>query len=216
MLHTRLERVLGFAEGYIPSMEQLMQINITKKDVAHLRHIKSVRDVALLVVDVQKKYCDPMTGKGTEATDSIAARIGSITPAFRAAGVPVFAIYFEEENKPANFHRFMPDLQHDRLLRKEARSAFNKTDLHNQLKALGIKHVLLCGFNLSACVKDSANDAILQNYTSYILGDLCDDNEPDFYPEETTRVVGSLRMNGIKFVHSKQALQHLKSLPRLQ
>ena len=61
--------------------------------------LKYDQHVALLVIDVQKEFCDPAGRRGNGETEEISGRIQSIVPAFRKAGVPVYAVYFSRNGE---------------------------------------------------------------------------------------------------------------------
>src|SRR5688500_16544059 len=109
-------------------------------------------DTVVLVIDVQKQFCDPKT-RGNKRTEKASERISAIIPAFREAGLPVYAVYFSTERLKAHqidFYKFKPDRQ-DILVAKNSESACRGSNIHEILKKNNIKTILACGFNINAC-----------------------------------------------------------------
>lgn len=145
---------------------------------------------ALLVIDVQKEFCDP--GRyGNEETQIVSEHIQSIVPEFRKAGIAVYAIYFNENpREPApmeriGFYKFTPAPQ-DIMVGKSSDSAFDgkvlvtslsdpnprKEPFEETLTRNGHTKLIACGFNLRACVLDTILDANRKGFDITLLGDL--------------------------------------------
>lgn len=141
--------------------------------------LKYEGEVALLVIDVQKMFCDPQGRLGNAQTEEVSKRIQSLVPEFRKAGVPVYAVYFggEKEASEIDFYKFRP-AQEDTLVAKSDVSAFKSSDIKNTLQKDGKKLLLTCGFNLSACVLSTVMDARAEGFEVCLLRDLAgDDND---------------------------------------
>ncbi|MCK5659273.1 MAG: isochorismatase family protein [Alphaproteobacteria bacterium] len=148
----------------------LRPINLTKQT------FKYKGNAALFVIDVQKIFCDPKSFFGNKETKTVSKRIQSIVHKFRDAGVPVYAIYFSERNKEISeidFYEFKPE-SGDVLIAKNEKSAFSATNsnIKEILKKNGIKSLLACGFNRSACVKYTITDARKNGFPVCLLEDL--------------------------------------------
>lgn len=168
-------------------------------------------DFALLVVDVQKEFCDATTGSGTPETEAVAKRIAELVPEFRAAGVPVYLVYLaQNEKKPQDidFHQVTP-APGDTLVQKWANSAFENRKLAPQLNSPRRKTLLLCGFNLSACIPDTGIAARKEGFDVWVMPDLCgNDREIQTHPVQALQ---NLQDAGARF---RNADDVLKSLPR--
>ena len=64
----------------------------------------------------------------------------------------------------------------DVVLYKTRFSGFYKTDLDEQLRALGVKHLLITGCTTSICVESTVRDAMFRDYLCVLLSDCM--NEP--------------------------------------
>ncbi len=137
--------------------------------------LKYDQHVALLVIDVQKEFCDPAGRRGNGETEEISGRIQSIVPAFRKAGVPVYAVYFsrngEKNPQEIDFYKFQPAPE-DKLVAKNTDSAFHSGKLKDILAADKPKLLLACGFNQIACVLDTVLSARQLGYDICLMEDL--------------------------------------------
>lgn len=140
-------------------------------------------DVAVLLIDVQDIFCDPKGPRGSDETKEVSERIGSIIPAFRAAGIPVYAVYTEspynksyhkrraDKNNTQGFYKYHP-VAGDCIVAKTWDSAFQSTELDKILKKDGRRKLLVCGFNFSACVKETVIAARNHGYETWLMPDL--------------------------------------------
>lgn len=133
---------------------------------------------ALLVIDFQNEY---FSGKmpipdGKKALDNAKRLIAladlrkmpvyhvqHVTP----AGAPIFA----EDGSTVAFH---PDIQpaaHHKVVKKSNVSVFQGTDIDAQLKAAGIKTLLIAGLMTHACVSGAARDAAPLGYEVIVAAD---------------------------------------------
>ena len=135
----------------------------------------------MLVMDVQRRYSDPDMARGNKTTDKTASKIAELVPLFRQAGIDIYYTYtpvsvagHSEDINTAEFgfHRFKPDATTDTAVPKTSNSAFQGSNINTLLRQNGIKHLLICGFNLSACVKDTAMDAHDYKYDVTLIKDL--------------------------------------------
>ncbi len=119
---------------------------------------------AVLVIDVQKHFCDPAQARGTKDTDKIAKHIANIVPAFRKADLPIYNIYYYHEDVARDyidFHHYAPegaDITHAKY-RASAFDGEHGGAFAAQLKAREHKNLLLVGFNASACIAETVKDA---------------------------------------------------------
>ncbi|HTK84160.1 MAG TPA: isochorismatase family cysteine hydrolase, partial [Patescibacteria group bacterium] len=142
-------------------------------------------ELAVLVIDVQQEFCDPShrERRGNRRTVKISDRIASMMPAFRAAGIPVYAIYFDSSKRlrvrDVDWYKFRPEAG-DICVAKNADSAFDGSDIKKILERNGHKTLLACGFNRSACVGKTVVDASIEGFNVLLLSDLVgnDNNNP--------------------------------------
>lgn len=167
------------------------------------RKLPPLDQCVLAVIDAQRGYCDPSYKiadevRGTALTDSICRKMAVQVPRFRQAGLQVAWIFALEEMVWSNpwrhsfggFHHVQPDKSRDKFFGKYADSAFHatglvshfmvasgyappKTGFHRYLERKQKATILLSGFNLSACVRRSARDAIRCGFDVIMLEDLC-------------------------------------------
>lgn len=144
--------------------------------------IRLASDLALLVIDVQGKYCDPKGRRGNKETHSISKRIKRLTPEFRKAGIPIYVIYFSDrpkKPKDIDFYEFKPETG-DILVAKDMDSAFQGSNIKDILQQHGRKRLLACGFNLNACVFKTVVDGCGEGFDIRLLRDLSgNDREND-------------------------------------
>lgn len=140
-------------------------------------------NTALLLIDVQKKYADPAQERGNSETNSVARTIAGITPAFRNAAIKIFPVYFGEhdlQSDKIDFHHFKPSRE-DIIVRKNQDSAFMGSNISELLHAGGYKNLIVAGFNLSACVKETAIHGCEEGFNVVVLRDMTanDNQNPD-------------------------------------
>ncbi len=174
-------------------------------------------DIALLVIDVQKEYADPAQGRGNRETRQVTRRINSLIPAFRAAGLPAYVVYFSDyEKKPEeiDFYIFRPNPE-DKLIAKDEDSAFRGSDIKKILKGDKRKTLLTCGFNLNACVFKTVMDARDNGFNVVLLRDLTgNDNEND--RSQTESRLEQMRARGVTFMNSIDLLQDISAFKKDQ
>lgn len=168
-------------------------------------------EIALLVIDVQKTFCDPKENLGNAETVAVSKRIQSIVPEFRKAGIPVYAVYVSFEPKDiseVDFYEFTPHPT-DVPVRKVDTSAFRGSNIQEILQKDKRKLLLTCGFNLNACVRQTVEDAAQAGFEVCVLRDLtgnnkgCDGNNAEIH-------VKCMKAKGISFAKSAEALELLR------
>jgi len=131
---------------------------------------------ALLIVDVQTALCQSPCETHDRA--GTVNRINALSCAWRAAGRPVVLIQHEEPD--SEFARGGPDWQlwrelltapGDLLSAKTVRNAFEGTELHARLQALGVDSVVVCGMQSEYCVNSTARGAHELGYAVTVVED---------------------------------------------
>lgn len=185
-----------------------------------------VNDTALLVIDVQREFCDPQLQRGNDETLRVSERIATLLPEFRKAGMPVYLVYFSNNLlKPAahkiDFFKIEPETT-DTLVRKKLDSAFEGGNIHNVLQVHGRKKLLVCGFNTTACVKRTALSAVNLGYNVELLLDISGDDKTIYQEAEDNRRkyinddIKDMQQKGIKLTTSHIALNQFKRKPVAQ
>ncbi len=165
-------------------------------------------ETALLIIDVQREYCAPLGPRGTLKTRKISSDIKRLTPAFRAAGIPTYVVYYDDADKPlgkVDFYKVKPGPQ-DIAVRKYTDSAFRSGKLRGLLEEHGRKKLLVCGFNLSACVAQTIEDARREGYDVTLLSDLTGN---DSMNGDGRRALAKMTELGVEITTAKQALRAL-------
>jgi nicotinamidase-related amidase len=131
---------------------------------------------ALLVIDVQKQFYneDPDTAKSLESAVNYV-----IVPAirlFHENKLPIiFVQHMERENGllPGTEGFELPeafDVQTgDLRITKTYNNAFNKTDLHDKLKALGVDTLIITGYCAEWCILSTIRGAWDLDYKAIVL-----------------------------------------------
>ena len=176
---------MSFFDRFFRTRKSLRQEALAQTPISYAPQpgdIKLPGDLALLVIDVQREFCDPNGERGNKETVEISQRIRRLVPAFRKAGVPVYVIYCSDEEKQVqdvDFYEFRPR-EGDFVLCKKDDSAFNGTTLDEKLKEHHRRTLLTCGFNTNACIYATVMDARAQGYSVRLLRDLTgNDNNND-------------------------------------
>ncbi|KPW32005.1 Isochorismatase hydrolase [Pseudomonas coronafaciens pv. atropurpurea] len=145
--------------------------------VSPVDHLQAAT-TALVVIDFQNEY---FTGKlpipdGIQALDNARRLINFADQ----SGIPVFHVQhvapkdsplFAEGSHEAQFHPLMQPRAQDQHVQKSTVSVFASTDLDSQLKARGIKTVILAGLMTHACVAGAARDATPLGYNVVVAAD---------------------------------------------
>lgn len=152
---------------------------------------------AVVVVDLQRGFTDPTCGPGF-TLDAVVEATRELVGRAREAGLPVFftAIAFPPASTSV-WLRKMPVLGAlregsgwetidprlaptalERVVVKQAASAFAGTDLADILGAAGVDTVIICGATTSGCVRATAVDACALDLPTFIVRECVGDREP--------------------------------------
>ena len=141
---------------------------------------------ALLVIDFQNEYFSgkmPIPeGKAAlenakrliemaDASDMPVFHIQHLTP----SGAPIFA----EGSSSADFNADLQPAANHAVVRKTSISVFPTTDIDAQLKAKGIKTLIVSGLMTHACVAGAARDAVPLGYDVIVANDACATRDVD-------------------------------------
>lgn len=151
---------------------------------------------ALVVVDMQHGFTDPRCQAGFEMP-AVVAETAALVATAHEHGVPVIftTISFPTGHDPVWLTK-MPALLElregstwseidpatgiadtDRIIIKQAASAFSGTDLAEQLAELGTDTVVMCGATTSGCIRASVVDAISVGLRPFVVGTAVGDRE---------------------------------------
>ncbi len=164
---------------------------------------------ALLLIDVQREFCDPSGRRGNIDTEWTSRHIATAVPKIRDLQIPIYSIYFGYHDKPGSDVDFYQYEYHptDILIRKTRDSAFRGSDIDCHLRKKKHKNLLVMGFNTSACVMDTVIDGLKNGYKMWLAADCIgnDENNPQ-NPKEQLKEMYNM---GARFVTSGEALEKL-------
>ena len=142
---------------------------------------------ALIVIDMQNGFCVAQgfmdqIGLGYEASASVIEPIADLLGQARAAGIPiVFTRYvLNDDYSDGGMVRNTWDgdvidalapLPGEIVIDKTRYSAFFGTDLEQQLAALGVDTVIVCGVTTNICVESTVRDAFFRDIRTVVPSD---------------------------------------------
>ena len=151
---------------------------------------------AILVVDYQKGFTDPVCAMGKSPRIHAARdRTAALLAHGRKCGIPVASCYtayqtskdvllwkvsavrngFLEGTREAEMDDVIADTSYDYILRKTAPSIFFQTPLTGFLTKHRIDTVIVTGCVTSGCVRASVIDAFSSGYRTVVVEDCCGD-----------------------------------------
>jgi nicotinamidase-related amidase len=156
-------------------------------------HIMQLRrdKTALLVVDMQKFFLDPVSPTFACGGQAIIPNLKKVIQSFRHAGLPV--IYTKHVHHPDHLDagimdwwwegmciegspesEIHPDLapkQNEKVILKHRYSAFFNTDLETVLRCLKVEDLVITGTMTNMCCESTARDAYYRDYRIFFLAD---------------------------------------------
>lgn len=149
----------------------------------------------LLVVDVQRAFCDPGGAHFLPAFEACAAPLAGLITAWRALGrLVVFTRHGHADPSDAGVHgRFWGSaLGRDEadaalvwpanpapgepVVVKETYDAFHGTSLEKLLRAAGVRQVLVAGVLTHLCVETTVRAAFVRGFEPFVAMDACASN----------------------------------------
>lgn len=121
---------------------------------------------ALIVIDVQRGFDDPMWGPRN--SPHCERHIGRLIDGWREAGQPIVLVRHDSTSptsplrpgQPGNGFKPVADIEADLLVVKSVNSAFyGAPDLHAWLRSQGIDSVTICGITTNHCCETTARMA---------------------------------------------------------
>jgi nicotinamidase-related amidase len=150
---------------------------------------------ALLVIDMQKYFCDPEGPAYGLDFELMLEPANALLDRFGKLKLPVFATrYFSEDEKDPTVKWWNATLEKDspwvtldprltlpsgaKILDKHFYGSFTATNLDIQLKKAGCDSVVICGVMTDLCCETTAREAFQLGYTVYFVGDATATSEP--------------------------------------
>ena len=184
---------------------------------------------ALIVVDVQRDFCEGGALAASDTLSLLEPLQSFIERARRAGAVIVFTKdwhpeahgSFEKNAGPWPIHcvagtpgaELMPPLvseESDVIIQKgmdvngAGYSGFEGTGLNRKLRELGVQSVAVVGIATEYCVKATALDAAKARFETVVLTDLIRAVRSD----ETSKILGELHAGGVKAIAAAEWLKH--------
>jgi len=135
---------------------------------------------ALLVIDFQNEY---FSGKlPIPAGQTALGNAQRLIAHADQAGMPVYHVQhvtpagspvFADQSPTGAFHAELQPGPRHHVVRKSSVSVFPTTDLDQQLKAAGVKTLVITGLMTHACVAGAARDAVPLGYGVIVAEDAC-------------------------------------------
>lgn len=127
-----------------------------------------MKNRALIVIDLQRGAFDGVRLSVISEPDRLIGNALALVSAARMSSMPIIFIQhcegagevFEEGSVQGQLHESLAPLPSEKVLKKYASSAFEKTDLEARLKDLEIKELVLCGLQSEFCVSSTAKSAL--------------------------------------------------------
>jgi nicotinamidase-related amidase len=137
-------------------------------------------DAALIVVDMQLAIDDPKWGPRNNP--GAEAAIAALIAAWRAETLPIIHVRHDPVEPDSPYapgrpgHAFKPcamPQNGERIVAKRANSAFVGTILEDELDALGVTTLVLCGVLTSNSLEATARHAGNLGYRAFVVADAC-------------------------------------------
>lgn len=156
---------------------------------------------AVIVIDLQNDFCHPdglqaRQGRDVSRVQDPVAQAVRLMDAAHAVGVPVFVV--QNQHSPesdtaewlhrhpdpqraqtcqigtwgAEFYGFTPTAD-DRVVTKTRYSAFVRTTLEQELRAIDRNSLLFAGVTTGTCVESSVRDAVCLDFLATVVADCC-------------------------------------------
>lgn len=163
---------------------------------------------ALIVIDLQKGI---VALPVAHAIADIISHAAALVAAFRRRGLPVVLVNVAggapgraEQRRnlgelPAEWIELVPELNAqpgDRRVTKRTWGAFRNTDLEQDLRALGVTQVVICGVSTSIGVESTARSAYEAGFNVTLALDAMTDMNADAHANSVTRIFPRLGETG--------------------
>lgn len=131
-----------------------------------------MKDIALLVVDVQQGLIDGHPYRAEELLEEIGRLIGRA----RESGTEVIYVRHNEDDKNGLFpgspawqvHPAIAPKEGEKVFDKRFSSAFKNTGLDEYLRARGIAVLVLCGMQTEYCIDATIKSAFERDYKAFM------------------------------------------------
>ncbi|TKA64200.1 hypothetical protein B0A49_08772 [Cryomyces minteri] len=157
----------------------------------------STKDSVLVIIDAQNEYAE---GKLTVSNASSSRKaIGGLLDRYRKAdgkivhvvhSVPEGAPVFTPKTKLAEEFEELAPKEGEKLIEKLYPGAFSETGLHDYLRGIGGKKLVLTGYMAHVCVSTTAREAAQHGYDVILAEDAIGDRDiPGASGDDVTKMV---------------------------
>ncbi len=139
-------------------------------------------NTALILVDVQNDYFKGGRNELVNPEQSVAQAERALT-LFREKDLPIIyiqhinlqegATFFLPNSDGIKIHEQIYPLAKEKIITKHFTDSFFKTELHEYLKALDIKRLVICGMMSHMCIDTTVRMAKQLGYEVLLLADAC-------------------------------------------
>jgi len=142
---------------------------------------------ALLVIDMQKYFCQPDAPAYDLRFEAIIPKVQKLIDAFDKSGFPIFATryYSSSQHDPVVrwWNTALPkesewfdidprlNLGSTTILDKDLYGTFSSTDIDQKLRNLGCDTVIICGVMTDLCCETTAREAFQEGYDVLFAAD---------------------------------------------
>ncbi|MFN2532252.1 MAG: nicotinamidase [Pyrinomonadaceae bacterium] len=180
---------------------------------------------ALIVVDVQNDFC-PGGALAVAHGDQVVEPLNKLTDQFLAEGAPVFKsrdwhppqtkhfkdfggtwpVHCVQGTRGAEFHPQLKDDSRIQIISKglgdtDCYSAFDETDLEQQLRRTGVEEVWVGGLATDYCVKNTVLDALKKGFCVKALENAM--RAVELEPGDGERAIEEMRKAGAEIVKAQ-------------
>ncbi|WP_428308818.1 cysteine hydrolase family protein [Lacipirellula sp.] len=168
---------------------------------------------ALLLIDLQNDYY-PGGAYELDRIGEASAKAAELLDRFRSSGQPLIHIrhefaspaapFFRPGSAGAAIHESVKPLPGETVITKQYVNSFRETDLEAQLRALGVKQLVIAGAMSHMCIQGGTRAAADLGYQVEVIHDACATREQEFDGRRVTAAdVHAASMSALGFAYAK-------------
>jgi nicotinamidase-related amidase len=168
---------------------------------------------ALLLIDLQNDYY-PGGAYELARIGEASEKAAELLDRFRSAGKPLIHIRHEFASADAPFfrpgsegtaiHESVAPLPGETVIMKQYVNSFRETDLDSQLRALGVKELVIAGAMSHMCIQGGTRAAADLGYQVEVIHDACATRDQEFDGRQVTAAdVHAASMAALGFAYAK-------------
>ena len=148
--------------------------------------VLDIKKAALLVIDMQKYFCDNDGKAYVPGADILKKKIQDMVDVFSNADQPIiFTRHLDtqgslmekwwkenlKEDDPQSKITKDIDKSKGQILKKQQYDAFQDTDLEKTLRKKGVEQLVICGVLTNLCCESTARSAFMKSFEVYFVTD---------------------------------------------